>query len=457
MGKNQEAMIEKAEQALPAEQQEKPLTERYEAKEHLQKTVEEMDGKLVIEVDAEVSVPSADEMPIVKIVPANFSQEEVSRMIAALCGDTTMYKGRSEYTKKEIAELIVTLNQELETAGNPDEVRSMIEEYEAEYANAPETIEDVVVDGTLTEKDAEIGDGTRLGTYTSVMGVEFPNKVYGYRGKQYSVFNNSDQTEAVEYTGANGKTSKRFPDYQAHIEFSEEKEYLSASTDYWECERRIVKTSEDMSAEELTAAGISPEEVIQQAEEFFAENKISAAVDHVLYVADDVPFYEVNCTRQVNGANLTYGGEGTGGDGYAPYWVYERIQFWISAEGIIHFSWISPYEVTGTVNENASLMDFTDIEDIFYKMMATIYGPSAKNEDKTVINVSQVSLRLQRIKAQDSYTEGLLIPVWCFYGEKQVDETVENPDMTADWERGYVPLLTVNAIDGSIVDLEEGY
>ena len=81
IGKNQETMIEKAEEPLPTEKQELPLINRYEVKERLQKTVNEMDGKLVIEVDAEVSVPNTDEMPIMKIVPANFSQEEVSRIV----------------------------------------------------------------------------------------------------------------------------------------------------------------------------------------------------------------------------------------------------------------------------------------------------------------------------------------------------------------------------------------
>ena len=457
VGKNQEEMIEKAEQPLPTEKQELPLTERYETKEHLKKTITEMDGKLIIEVDAEVSVPDAEEMPIVKITPANFSQEEIYSMIESLCGETPMYKGRSVYAKKEIAESLVMLNRELETAGDPDEVLAMIAEYEAEYETAPETIEDERSDGTLRENREELGDGTFLGTYTSAFGVEFPNKPYGYRGKQYSVFNNSNQTEAIEYEDLNGKKQKRFPDYQASFEFCEEQRYLAASGDYWEAERRVITGADDMTAEELQKIVITPEEAIKKAEMFFAENGISAAVDHVLFVDAEAPFYEINCTRTVNGANLTFGGEGTGGDGYAPYWVYERMQFWVSQDGLIYFVWRSPYEINEAVVENASLMSFSDIEDIFYKMMTTIYGPAAKTEDQTVINVSRVNLRLQRIKSQDSYTEGLLIPVWCFYGEKQVDESVENPGMVADWERGYVPLLTINAVDGSVINPEEGY
>ncbi|MBR4079345.1 MAG: hypothetical protein IKK29_03975, partial [Christensenellaceae bacterium] len=75
VGKDQQVMIEKAEEELPPEVAKLPLTERYAVKEHLEKTVTELDGKLIIEVDADISVPAADKLPIVKVTPANFSQD----------------------------------------------------------------------------------------------------------------------------------------------------------------------------------------------------------------------------------------------------------------------------------------------------------------------------------------------------------------------------------------------
>jgi len=260
----------------------------------------------------------------------------------------------------------------------------------------------------------------------------------------------------VEYQ-IGDKTKKRFPTYQASVEFTNEQYYDTSWDCYWNSERKVVKNSEDMSSDEITLAGISPEQAVETAEKLFTEAQLPVSVDHVIYVADEAPFYEVNCSRQVNGANLVIGGEGTGGEGVAPYWAYERVRLWISKDGIIYFDWLSPYQVMGTEVENATLMPFENIEDIFYKMMKTVYAPSAKEENSMTIHVSDIGLKLHRIKQENSDTEGLLVPVWCFYGARQVDEAIENEGMAADWERGYMPLLIVNAVDGSIIDLEKGY
>lgn len=459
VGKDQQVMIEKAEETLPPEVAKLPITERYAVKEHLEKTVTELDGKLIIEVDTDISVPAADKLPIVKVTPANFSQDTIYTLFELLCGDTDLYRGRNEYTKAEIDEILVMLKKELAETSDEDDkmnINDSILDFEERYANAPESIEDVLADGTLEKIEDKAGEDVVLGTASTTYAVEFPDKPYGYRGKTFYAYNNSDQTEMVEYQ-IGDKTKKRFPTYQASVEFTNEQYYDTSWDCYWNSERKVVKNSEDMSSDEITLAGISPEQAVETAEKLFTEAQLPVSVDHVIYVADESPFYEVNCSRQVNGANLVIGGEGTGGDGVAPYWAYERVRLWISGDGIIYFGWLSPYQVMGTEVENATLMPFENIEDIFYKMMKTVYAPSAKEENSMTIHVSDIGLKLHRIKQENSDTEGLLVPVWCFYGARQVDEAIENEGMAADWERGYMPLLIVNAVDGSIIDLEKGY
>lgn len=459
VGKDQQIMIEKAAETLPPEVEKLPLTERYAVKEHLEKSVTELDGKLVIEVDADISVPAVDKLPIVTVKPANFSQDTIYALFGILCGDTAMYRGRNEYTKAEIDEILVTLKKELAETSDEYalmEINDRILDFEKQYANAPENFEDVPADGTLESIEEKAGEDVVLGTASTTYAVEYPNMPYGSRGKTFYAYNNSDQAEMVEYQMGD-KIKKRFPIYQASVEYTDERYYDTSWDCYWSSERKLVKSSDNMSSDEITLAGISPEQAIETAENLFTEAQIPLFVDHVIYVADESPFYEVNCSRQVNGANLVVGGEGTGGDGVAPYWAYERVRLWISADGIIYFNWLSPYQVMGTEVENATLMPFENIEDIFYKMMKTVYAPSAKDENSMTINVSDIGLKLHRIKQENSDTEGLLVPAWCFYGVLKVDEAIENEEMAADWERGYMPLLIVNAVDGSIIDLEKGY
>jgi len=286
--------------------------------------------------------------------------------------------------------------------------------------------------------------------------VEFPGRYWaGLQGKKFYVFNNSDQTEAVEYEGSNGR-GKMYPAYQAALQYDAG---IYSEADLWERSNwKRVFSHADLTPQELDKAGLAPEDAIAAAEKLFAQVQIPYSVIGTHYVNLPQPCYMLDCSRQVGGVNLTSAGEGVGGDGVSPYWSYEKMSLFVSKEGIIYLYWYSPYEINETTVENATLKPFGDIENIFYTMMKTIYGPAAKQENGTTIRVSEVSLLLQRINTAEDNTEGLLVPVWCFYGIRHVDEKVPNYGMVSDWAAmGYAPLLIVNAVDGTVIDLEKGY
>ena len=71
------------------------------------------------------------------------------------------------------------------------------------------------------------------------------------------------------------------------------------------------------------------------------------------------------------------------------------------------------------------------------------------------IELTRARLSLQRVMERNNFTSGLLIPVWNFYGRAvsayASGETYDN----APYDGG--PLLSINAIDGSIIDLARGY
>ena len=56
-----------------------------------------------------------------------------------------------------------------------------------------------------------------------------------------------------------------------------------------------------------------------------------------------------------------------------------------------------------------------------------------------------------RVTEQDIGTRGLLIPVWDFFG------SYEDSRGTVFSESSYRSMLTINAIDGSIIDREIGF
>jgi hypothetical protein len=55
---------------------------------------------------------------------------------------------------------------------------------------------------------------------------------------------------------------------------------------------------------------------------------------------------------------------------------------------------------------------------------------------------------------RDSYTTGLLVPVWNFYGTFSFPDEQDAREVSHYEEN---PVLTINAIDGSVIDLGKGY
>ena len=109
----------------------------------------------------------------------------------------------------------------------------------------------------------------------------------------------------------------------------------------------------------------------------------------------------------------------------------------------------SPYNEPTVELEDTQLMSFPEITDIFQRMIM-VKNSYLEGGDGTTYYVNRVHLGLMRIKAKDTRGEGLLVPVWDFWGTR---------DFPAD-SGEYVDeqiLLTVNAIDGTVIDRNLGY
>ena len=179
--------------------------------------------------------------------------------------------------------------------------------------------------------------------------------------------------------------------------------------------------------------------------------------------------YTLECLRMVDGVPCAAdSGVSTGErpDRYAPQWPYETMSIFITNDGIQCVIWSSPIEVTDTVVEQAKLLPFEDVMDIFKKMTPIIYTPNTQNEagqfmdnliEQYGITVEEIRLELRRVREQNSVTDGLLIPVWSFYGNQwQTKKDGSEPEITGT-EGSQTCLLTINAVDGSIIDLAKGY
>ena len=176
--------------------------------------------------------------------------------------------------------------------------------------------------------------------------------------------------------------------------------------------------------------------------------------------------YELQYVRCVNGFPISWtpirGGAAPENESYSGAWHYEFITLDYTKDGLVYFYWESPHTEPVLQVEDTQLMPFDQIADIFAKMImvknSDVQVANERNGFDTVRNydITKVKLGLMRIKAKDSFDEGLLVPVWDFWGtEKWEYDGWDNNGV--DIENGEQILLTINAIDGSMIDRELGY
>ena len=170
--------------------------------------------------------------------------------------------------------------------------------------------------------------------------------------------------------------------------------------------------------------------------------------------AQDVRF-SLELERMVDGIAVTSNGSSSyiGDAMFGAQWFYEEFIVEVCREGIYSVKWNSPHRITETVTEDANILEFGKIADVFDKMYRVTYdarGNSFGGE------VTRVVLSLRRVMDQNNLGYGLLVPVWDFYGTMTVSSTDYPEEPSHEWMSDE-PLITINAIDGTVIDLDKGY
>jgi len=163
--------------------------------------------------------------------------------------------------------------------------------------------------------------------------------------------------------------------------------------------------------------------------------------------------YKLRYVRCVNGFPISYtpykGNSVEHEADHDAVWSYEQIEVCVTSDGVVYFSWESPYNEPTVELEDTQLMSFPEITDIFQRMIM-VKNSYQEAGNGTTYYVNRVHLGLMRIKAKDTRGEGLLVPVWDFWGIK------DYPSDSGEYVDEQI-LLTINAIDGTVIDRSLGY
>lgn len=419
---NQSMLLEKASQ----EQVDFSLPERFTGDWTAQ------EGKVTIHADAEIVADQGVVLPTATVTPREFNQEDVDNLLRVFLKGEPLY-GFGQ-TKQELKDWIDWINSDAYEP-DPDVPESKEErrkQHNAEYAEWVKTAPDEkpIIHGFADSKD--------------------PNSINGFGtvdGIGYDIFINNGIDGAFRTAFVERKDYK-YRDYDIQLP--------------------------DVSKEEATAKG----------------NALIHELGFDTMVLDDAQLREPGVwslyyTPTVNGIPLSsirkdvFEADGSRSHyQYAVYrgseesnpdkvsWYLENIQLDVGKEGVLSFQWDSPSSATTIQTENSALMPFDKIVSIADAMLpVVIIGPSEARSITDIdringfdthfdVNITKVSLSLMRIRDKGSL-QGTIVPVWDFWGTTKWYPLEEQP--WADGSYDYDCLMTLNAIDGSVVSRLFGY
>ena len=422
--------------------------------------------KFSVAISADVRVPETDHLSIYPVSATEFSDAFAKQAFDYLCKGQTMYNyGNLAQTREQLEGRIDSMQRDLNNNDSPDgpnggdawraEYEAQIAKLKAQLPGAAEDLGDPIQSARL-EPEAAVGDGT-FDRFMAVNAPEYPFTM------EFFVINNVDYpTHAVRYIESRDTTVA--PRSEASFHFCDTRRVpgilyrVKDVTNETKIAELSTTPAEAMAktASLLDTLGIShmkPYRVILALE--FDENTSTTGK----YA------YFVQVCRMVDGAEVLspYARTYVGGleDGHE--WAYETLDIRMNDEGIIGMNWVSPLMVGAAEVERANLLPFSSILDVAKTMLVVANEPlesDLNGYDQVAIQIDRITLSLQRVPNADSIDDGLLIPAWNFYGtqryilangtesQRGYDEPIDSIDQ---------PFLSINAINGSVIDPVRGY
>ena len=433
-----------------------------------QKTYEPAENLRYI-VDATVKTYDSS-MPVLRAKPHEFTSEEVRSLAEYFFQGQTAYETRSVMTKEQIEKRILDLTQWandteglLACANNEEEARQMKEQYEKEiriweerYQTAPEKYQPKECDWQFypeTYFDEELEVSEEL--YTDICEVD---KNY-YIKASATVNGREVQIEALNRTAGS---------YLGHsFSFG-----IPWSDSFWMNGGTTGTEEEAQAAAEqlLKDLGMSGQWKFQTCyRQDLSRADQPDKKGGYTYNLRFLPVYE-----NFPLSDLPYPSMEWDEERYAPFYNYEELEIIIADGEVVHVSWSSPLDVT-VENPAVAELSFDQIMERFGEQMEASYpldwfqhGETCFKVHEAEIKITEIQRGFARILVPDATMEYYLIPAWSFYGvigtryDDQTKlsygyDTTDDLGNTVHHEEKPVHRLTLNALDGSVVNTLLGY
>lgn len=445
--KYQEAKVSMEE----TEDQENPLRARTGAPGRYTAEFASDDGRLTVSCDAAVELPAAKSVGTYQVTQSDMTEEKAAKFAEVFAGGELYdMEAYSVTTKAEAMEKLSELKG-YQAKGNLDpygygtdengvplyDLTQEIEAWEEICQDAPEEKERIPVetgallneDGSLSGVSVERQDGSRYLLYYK-QEVAFP----------YLMELQTDTgggRDPYSWQQAEGNETVSMEEALAMAGMTEEEATAAAE-------------------EKVDALGIPGME--PQAAELALHR---SGDDFSQYASYDMAGWIIHFTRTIDGVPVTYDYDQGGGledmDSTMTPWGYEWMQVVVNKDGVQEAQCYNIYDIGEKTTENAELKSFSEIAQIFQDMM--LIQNADMSEKKLSYEIDRITFGYCRIfdPGKDARS-GILVPVWDFYGTFSYEAEYDGEVSTGTGgQDGMTSFLTINAIDGSIINRSVGY
>lgn len=430
---------------------------------------ESEDGRVKIKADgAPVTIPAKDTIPMYHVSRGEISQAIADKAYAYFFPKGGYSTTGTDITKSEIDKRILEIQQ---TIANYRDDAEISEEEKADIIQNNEAILE-----SLVEERKKAPEESTL---------SWVPKDSHFEDSQYDTVGGSI---AVKELSVNSKDNKKC----LHIVSSDASTPLTSYLNYsdssaWSYSPDNGTPVTMCSEQEVQKIGISQEKATGIVNDFIEAIGMNWEIHDIFCVkgykdsedgkddsvySEDYTAYQFVLSQTIDGIQSAVTSSSyVPDDESAVTWLYERISIIVEPTGIVSMNWEYPLTVEDTVSDNVGIISFDAARDIFENMMPLVAkGDLEKWNDEYLevtanITVSDVRLGLMRVRNSGSELRGLMTPVWLFYGDynRSFHYLPGNPELENGAEDHATSepqpwiLLAVNAVDGSVIDITEGY
>ena len=393
---------------------------------------------VTLSINAAIEIPDSKAFPVIEVTPHTTTLEEAKAYIDILMQGQPVYEISPIRVKSDWEPEILQLKAEIERTKNDstltederqltlDGLQGELEYLEGLYNDAPEKRPEPVPASLTFKRETDS---------LQVLGVETD---LGQKKPANLTFNNADDNLSNTMMFYNGSDDRYFMDIYADA-------YAGMA---------LTKQQAQAKAEAfLSALGAADMQLAYT--EVLADVENDMGGDTAVFAQDpDVKkcyvFYYCPVVGGIPAtANRYFYGLSGGEENYDAVWNAQTILVYVNDSDVYRMDWYSPEDLGQVLNENIALMDFEDIKSIFSQQMFYQRSWVMPGTTDTAITLEKVTLGMMRVRLQEN--KYVYLPVWDFIGDwTYVSEGIS----TGSYD---VSFLTINAIDGSIIDRSLGY